>query len=97
MKTKCSTSPVVTVVDPRHPLFGRTFPLVRTFKTQKGRAFCIVELKSEKTRQIPLEVTDKSEIPISINDAPIDIKHLLKLCNTYFNCFDNGEDSSTQT
>lgn len=89
MKNTSSESHVVRIVDPRHPFYGKSFPLLKTITRRGAKSICVVKTDLGISRQVPLEVTDKSEVPVSINHVPISIESLLTLSNTYFSNTDD--------
>jgi hypothetical protein len=62
---------MVTVVDPRHPLFGRTFPLLNITNMPHAGRCCIVRYLGTLERAIPLQVTDRSPEPVEISPSPL--------------------------
>lgn len=48
----------VTVIDPRHALYGQTLRLVKFHGDGKARGTCTVELQKDIWRRIPVSVTD---------------------------------------
>ena len=72
-----SVSPeqTITVLDPRHPLCGQTFPLVAmTYDARFGRC-CVVWLRPYEERLIPLQAThlafDPNDIASSLSRLPL--------------------------
>ena len=70
----------VTVIDPRHPLYGQSFRLLGiTTKQYLGRC-CVVLDHASRERNLPLAVTDRSPDPFVIAPLPVDvatIEHLI--------------------
>jgi hypothetical protein len=70
----------VTVIDPRHPLYGQSFRLVGiTTKQYLGRC-CVVLDHASRERNLPLAVTDRSPDPLVMAPLPVDvatIEHLI--------------------
>src|SRR5258707_14100223 len=61
----------VTIVDPRHPLCGRTLPLVGiTTKQYLGRC-CVVWLRPSVERHIPVTATDLEFDPNTLSPLPL--------------------------
>jgi hypothetical protein len=61
----------VKVIDPRHPLYGRTLPLIHiTNKQHRGRC-CIVWLYTGYDQGIPLAATDRAPEPPTIFPVPL--------------------------
>jgi hypothetical protein len=74
-----STEENVKIIDPRHPLFGRTLPLVHiTNKQNQGRC-CVVLLQEGIERIVPLRATDRSPEPIKEFPLPIDLSSVKQL------------------
>ena len=73
----------MTITDPRHPLYGRTFPLLEVRQANRQHVQCVIELDAAIHRVIPLEVTDLGEDPRLISPLPLDIlcvRQLLVVC-----------------
>jgi hypothetical protein len=49
----------VTIIDPAHPLFGRTFPIVRDW-SPRGRSCLVIALPGGQHRSVPRSATDLS-------------------------------------
>ena len=50
----------ITIIDPRHPLFGMTLPLVGFYtRTLQGRC-CVLTLRPRNRGLVPLAATDRS-------------------------------------
>lgn len=78
----------VSVVDPRHPFFGRTFPLLGlTNHTGLGRC-CQVLLEGDIVRLIPIEVTDLVPERTPIYPLPVNVASLEDLINTCSEIYD---------
>lgn len=81
--TTVSTEEHVNIIDPRHPLFGRTLPLVHiTNKQNQGRC-CVVLLQEGIERIVPLQATDRSSEPIKEFPLPIDLSSVKQLSKVY--------------
>jgi hypothetical protein len=58
---------IVRIIRPHHPLFGKTFPLVRRWKHKKNRFYIIQfpdKSKHKKNRFYIIQFPDKSHIQI---------------------------------
>jgi hypothetical protein len=79
---RSSADQTVTVLDPRHPMHGRTFPLVAiTHHSQLGRC-CVVWLQPHVERFIPVQATNLAFDPNAISPSPLSIaavEHLLRV------------------
>jgi hypothetical protein len=63
----------VTIVDPRHPLCGRTLPLVGiTQKPYLGRC-CVVWIRRDVERHVPVSATDLEFDPDQLSPLPLSI------------------------
>jgi len=62
----------IRIIRPHHPFFGKTFPLVRTWKHKK-RHFYIIQLPDMSHIQIPIYWADtgKTPLPENISEQPI--------------------------
>jgi hypothetical protein len=61
----------VTVIDPRHPLYGRTLPLIHITNKQHRGQCCIVWLYTGYDQGIPLAATDRAPEPPTIFPVPL--------------------------
>jgi hypothetical protein len=76
-------APTVTVVDPRHPLCGRTLPLVGiTTKQYLGRC-CVVWLRPWVERHIPVTATDLEFDPNTLSPLPLSLAALQDLLRMF--------------
>jgi hypothetical protein len=73
---------VLTVVDHRHPHYGKTFPLLKVIFS-KGKRIGVVDIGNGVARYIPIEATDRGSTPAFAHNAPVDLESLTKLCNLY--------------
>ena len=73
----------VTVVDPRHPLYDQTFPLIHIQNKQELVRSCLVLLTEDVERLIPLAVTDLGLAPPDVFPVPLDICSLQNLTETF--------------
>jgi hypothetical protein len=73
----------VTVVDPRHPLYDQTFPLIHIKNKQELVRSCLVLLRENVERLIPLAVTDLALSPPDVFPVPLDISSLQNLIETF--------------
>lgn len=74
---------MVTVVDPRHPLFGQTFPLLHIKNKQGLIPCCLVRLAEGAERLIPISATDLANEPPTTFPLPIDISSLHELTQAF--------------
>ena len=73
----------ITIVDPRHPLFGQTFPLLHLKNKQNLVPCGLVRLATGAERLIPLSVTDLAPIPPNVFSLPLDLSSLHNLTQTF--------------
>ncbi len=73
----------VTVIDPRHPLFNRTFPLLHIKNIQEKNPCCLISLPEGVERWLPLQVTNLGGIPPDIFPIPIDLHSLKTLTHLF--------------
>ena len=75
-----ATGDRVTVVDPRHPLFGQTFRLIAMTPWRRTETCCVVWLQNDGIeRLIPLSATDRALEPVSIFPTVIDTRSIARL------------------
>jgi hypothetical protein len=56
----------VRIIRPHHPFFGKSFPVIRTWKHKKQQ-FYIIQLPDMSHIQIPVHWADEGKIPLSKN------------------------------
>ena len=83
LEVTLSPEDTVTVVDPRHPLFGQTLSLIGiTNKQYLGRC-CIVWLRAGMEQLVPLAATDRSPDPLVVYSLPLNLPSVRQLLATY--------------
>ena len=85
-----SLTPSVTIVDPRHPLYGGTFRLLKINVGRSTRRICVVEVDRGIIRHVPIEAKNRAATPPRMHEVPIDMASLARLCNLYFSLFPKG-------
>jgi hypothetical protein len=80
-----SSVEVVTIIDPHHPLFGRTFPLLSIVRSANSVQCCVVQFNQDRLRRISIEVTDRSPQPISQYPIPLNLSSLGQLLKAFAN------------
>src|SRR5262249_8232292 len=71
-----SPEQTITVLDPRHHLYGQILPLVAlTHHTQLGRC-CVVWLQPHGERLVPVRATTLAFLPPHLNPSPFSIPAL---------------------
>ncbi|MBT3392214.1 MAG: hypothetical protein HN413_17590 [Chloroflexi bacterium] len=73
----------VTVVDPRHPLYEQTFPLLHLKNRQELIPSCLVKIAEGVERLIPVSVTDLSGSPAVVFPSPVDLSSLHNLIQAF--------------
>ena len=63
----------VTVVDPRHPLYDQTFPLLQLTNAQNLIRCCVVQLAPSVDRLIPINATNLAPAPPLVFPSPVDL------------------------
>jgi hypothetical protein len=84
----------VTIVDPRHPLCGRTLPLVGiTQKAYLGRC-CVVWIREDVERHVPVTATDLEFNPNTVSPIPLAIDAVRQLVHIFEQivCASKGEE-----
>ncbi|MDF1513771.1 MAG: hypothetical protein P1S60_08180, partial [Anaerolineae bacterium] len=69
----------VTITDPQHPLFGRSFELLRD-SSSRGHTFITIQLPNGQRRIVPRSATDLSEMSANaptITLRPVSVRTLL--------------------
>jgi hypothetical protein len=71
------------VVDPRHPLFGRTLPCVGISNScHRGRC-CILWIRPTVERHVPVTATDLEYDPSTLYPLPISLESLQQLLQEF--------------
>jgi len=73
----------VTVVDPRHPLYEQTFPLLHLKNKQELIPSCLVQITEGVERLLPVSVTDLSASPPVVFPLPVDLSSLHNLTQAF--------------
>jgi hypothetical protein len=73
----------VTIVDPQHPFFGQTFPLIAITDTQTTGRSCVIRLQEGIERSVPLDATDRGLAPLSAFPIPLNPSSLQQLLATF--------------
>lgn len=66
----------VTVVDPRHPLFGRTLPCLGIANSSHRGRCCIVWIRPTVERHVPVAATNLEYDPVTLYPLPISVESL---------------------
>jgi hypothetical protein len=78
-----SLDETITVLDPRHPLYGRTLPLVAlTHHAQLGRC-CVVWLRPYVERLIPVQATSLAFDPTDLSPSPLSLAAVEQLLRVF--------------
>ena len=94
-----SPKETVTVVDPRHPLFGRTLPCVGISNScHRGRC-CILWIRPTVERHVPVTATDLEYDPSTLYPLPISLESLQQLLQEFLLVADarNGDLAHADT
>jgi len=73
----------VTIVDPRHPLYDQTFPLLYLTNARNLIQCCVVRLTPSVERLIPITATDLVPAPPVVFPSPVDLSSLQRLITTF--------------
>lgn len=75
----------ITVIDPLHPLYGRSLPLVSVHHSRStaSRSFCVAQLDQNTTRRIPIDATNLYRSPPPHTDIPFTTDGLTSLLKTF--------------
>jgi hypothetical protein len=90
-----SPDQTVTVVDPRHALCGRTLPLLGiTQKSYLGRC-CVVLIRTNVERHVPVSATDLEFNPNDLSPIPLSIASIRQLVHVFLRvtCASQGEEA----
>src|SRR5215467_6506762 len=73
----------VTIVDPRHPLFGRTLPCVGIANSSHRGRCCIVWIRPTVERHVPVAATDLEYVAEEMYPLPISVESLQQLLHEF--------------
>src|SRR5712691_2752968 len=80
---RLSPEPAITVIDPRHPLCGRTLTLVAvTHHSELGRC-CVVWLRPQVERLVPVRATNLEFDPNDISPSPLSLTTVEQLLRVF--------------
>ena len=84
----------ITVIDPRHPLFGRTFLLINIIHKPRLGSFCVIRYLDSLERSVPLEATNNRSLePPEISTSSINLASVRQLLRKYEQItFQSAED-----
>jgi hypothetical protein len=76
----------VTIIDPSHPLYGHTFPLIPSTMPRRNRQTRVITLPTGQQRSVPRAVTDLAAPEVSVaavlpSLAPLSGRILLSLAH----------------
>jgi hypothetical protein len=74
---------MVTVVDPRHPLFGRTLPCLGIANSSHRGRCCIVWIRPTIERHVPVTATSLEYDPTTLYPLPISVGSLRQFLQEY--------------
>jgi hypothetical protein len=70
---------IITVTDPRHPLFGRSLPLLGITSQQHQGQYCILSVYKGILHLVPLAATDRAIEPPVTFPLPMDLASVQNL------------------
>lgn len=82
-ETVVTPEEIITVINPRHPLFGRTFLLINIIHKPRMGSYCVVRYLDSLERSIPLSATDRSLDPPEVFEASINLASVRQLLKKY--------------
>jgi hypothetical protein len=78
-----ATPEAVTIVDPRHPLYDQTFPLLHVKNHRNLIPSCLIQVFEGVDRLVPVAVTDLATTPVIVYSLPLDVSSLQNLIQTF--------------
>ncbi len=84
----------VTVVDPRHPLFGRTLPCLGIANSSHRGRCCIVWIRPTVERHVPIAATNLEYDPTTLYPLPISVSTLQQFLQEYLLVTDSKKGES---
>jgi hypothetical protein len=73
----------VTVVDPRHPLFGRTLPCLGISNSPYRGRCCIIWIRPTVERHVPVAATNLEYVAEDMYPLPISVESLQQLLHEF--------------
>jgi hypothetical protein len=83
LATTFSAEETISVIDPRHPLYGQTLRLIQFTKCAYHGQSCVVWLGNGAERLVPLAATDRSPQPLTISPLPLSLTSAESLVRAY--------------
>lgn len=83
IQTTFSATETVTIVDPRHPLYGRTFPLIDIANRSHIGQACVIQLRDDLERTVPLAVTDRASESVAIFPLSLNLSSVRQLLRAF--------------
>src|ERR1700741_5024184 len=83
LATAFSPEETITVIDPRHPLYGQTLRLIQFTKNAHHGPSCVVWLENGAERLIPIAATDRSPQPPTLYPQPLNLAASESLVRAY--------------
>lgn len=83
IRKSLATSETVTIVDPRHPLYDQTFPLLHVKNHRDLIPSCLIRVLEGVDRLVPVAVTDLAAAPIIVHSLPLGVSSLQNLIQTF--------------
>jgi hypothetical protein len=69
----------ITITDPAHPLYGRTFPLVSVSGSQHGTGYAYVDDHSRAVLRIPIKVTSLRPAVLDLPTSKLSLEAIREL------------------
>jgi hypothetical protein len=91
-RTRLHVGETVTVTDVRHPLYGKTMPLISVEQRRDAGLCCVVDEVGINTRYIPIAATNKSSEPMMGSSIPLSLKAVQQLQATYQQIVEGQQD-----
>ncbi len=86
---------VIAVVDPTHPLHGRSFPILRLCQAIHGQGFVEVRYRQSLRLRIPLAATDRATSPLSFPRTKLTLEAIQQLILLVKECQSSCPNSPT--
>jgi len=78
-KTLAFALPLIEVVDPTHPLFGRRFPVHRICQSPHAQGFVEVLYRGHLRLRLPLDATDRAASPLALPRTKLTLEAIEQL------------------
>jgi hypothetical protein len=74
----------ITITDPTHPLYGRSFPLISVSGLQHGNGHAYIDDRGRAVLRIPIEATSLYPTPLALSFSKLSLEAIQDLVQVAF-------------